>query len=107
MLDDERGMRLGTQHLIDLGHSRIAFLSGVPTSDSAARREAGFRAAMAAAGLPVPADHVTRLGYDPRSGGAALTAVAALRPPPTADTSRESDASANRRSFTYPRRSVA
>ncbi len=84
VLDDERGMRLGTQHLIDLGHSRIAFLSGVPTSDSAARREAGFRAAMAAAGLPVPADHVTRLGYDPRSGGAALAAVAALRQPPTA-----------------------
>jgi DNA-binding LacI/PurR family transcriptional regulator len=53
VLDDERGMRLGTQHLIDLGHSRIALLSGVPTSDSASRREAGFRAAMARRGNDV------------------------------------------------------
>ena len=82
VFDDERGMRLGTQHLIDLGHSRIGFLSGVPTSDSAARREIGFRSAMAAAGLAVPAESVTHLGYDPRSGG---LRSAARRPAGTSD----------------------
>ncbi len=84
ILEDERGMRLATEHLIRLGHSRIGFLSGVPASDTAARREVGFRAAVAAAGLQVPDDYVTRLGYDPRSGGMALSQLAALREPPTA-----------------------
>ncbi len=84
VLEDERGMRLGTQHLIDLGHTRIGLIGGVPTSDTAARREAGFRAAMADAGLRVPTDSVTRFGYDPPSGGVGLAAVAALRKPPTA-----------------------
>ena len=36
------------------------------------------------AGLEVPDDRVTRLGYDPRSGGLALARLAALAQPPTA-----------------------
>ncbi len=84
VLQDELGMRLGTQHLIDLGHTRIGLLGGHPASDSATRREAGFRATMADAGIEVPDDRVTRLGYDPRSGGIALARLAALAQPPTA-----------------------
>ncbi|WP_137844511.1 LacI family DNA-binding transcriptional regulator [Microbacterium sp. 2FI] len=84
VLDDDRGMRLGTQHLIDLGHARIGFLGGHPASHTATSREAGFRGAMAGAGLAVPDEYVTRLGYDPRSGGAALARVASLAEPPTA-----------------------
>lgn len=84
VLQDELGMRLGTQHLIDLGHTRIGLLGGHPASDSAARREAGFRAAMADAGIEAPDGRVTRLGYDPRSGGIGLARLAALAEPPTA-----------------------
>lgn len=84
VLDDERGMNLATQHLIDLGHSRIALVNGLASSDSARRREVGFRRTMADAALPVPDEYVTRLGYDPRSGGAALSELAALETPPTA-----------------------
>jgi len=84
LLDDERGSRLGTQHLIDLGHTRIGLVSGHPDSDTARRREKGFRAAMADAGLSVRDDHVTHLGYDPRSGGAALATLASLAEAPTA-----------------------
>jgi len=84
VLEDALGIRIGTRHLIDLGHTRIGFLSGLPSSDTAVRREEGFRKAMADAGLDVPEAYVTRLGYDPRSGGAALAQLAALAAPPTA-----------------------
>ena len=35
LLQDELGIRLATQHLIDLGHQRIAFAGGYPDNDSA------------------------------------------------------------------------
>ena len=50
-LDDARGIRMATEHLIALGHTRIGFVGGLPRSDSARRREQGFRDAMADAGL--------------------------------------------------------
>ena len=84
LLEDALGIRIGTRHLIELGHARIALISGHPASDTATRREQGFRAAMAEAGLQVPAERVTRLGYDPRSGGAALAQLAGLSERPTA-----------------------
>jgi LacI family transcriptional regulator len=40
-----------TEHLIELGHRRIAFLAGRPDLESARRREAGYRAALQAAGI--------------------------------------------------------
>lgn len=54
-IDDEGAARVATEHLIELGHRDIAFLGG--TADAALhafgddRRLAGYRAAMAAAGL--------------------------------------------------------
>lgn len=83
-LDDETGARIATEHLIDLGHRRIAFANGLPRSFTAKRRRVGFRAAMAAAGLTVPRGHETRLGYTARDGRAALHRVIALDPAPTA-----------------------
>ena len=67
------------------GHRRIGLHQRVlrpPTPRGAARP--GFRQAMADAGLAVPDDHVTRLGYYPHSGGAALRRAGRARPPPTA-----------------------
>jgi len=83
-LDDALGTRIATQHLLDLGHRRIALIGGLPTSYSGQRREEGFRAAMTDAGLAVPDEHVTRLGYEPRASGVALAALAALDPRPSA-----------------------
>ncbi|GMA91540.1 hypothetical protein GCM10025869_20690 [Homoserinibacter gongjuensis] len=67
-LDDARGIRMATEHLIGLGHTRIGFLGGLPRSDSGRRREQGFREAMADAGLAIPDGFVTQLGYEPRQG---------------------------------------
>jgi LacI family transcriptional regulator len=44
---------LGTEHLLELGHRRIAFVGGRADLESSRLREQGFREAMAAAGVPV------------------------------------------------------
>jgi len=50
-MDDERAARLATEHLLDLGHRRIGFISGSKEYTLSQWRIDGWRAAMAAAGL--------------------------------------------------------
>jgi LacI family transcriptional regulator len=50
-LDDERGGRLATQHLIQRGHRCIGFLAGPLASYSGAGRRKGYLAAMQEAGI--------------------------------------------------------
>jgi LacI family transcriptional regulator len=83
VLDDEAGARLATEHLLGLGHRRIAMVGGLPQSYTAGRRVTGFQEAMAAAGLPVPATAVTRLGYYPKDGRQALRRLVDQATPPT------------------------
>jgi LacI family transcriptional regulator len=54
---------LATEHLIALGHRRIALLGGRPDLESAKLREQGFRRAMAAAGVPVDEGLILVGGY--------------------------------------------
>lgn len=61
--DNLAGARLATEHLLRLGHRRIAFLGGRPELESARLREEGFRAAMAAAGVEVVESLVAIGGY--------------------------------------------
>jgi LacI family transcriptional regulator len=51
--DNLRGAVLGTEHLLELGHRRIAFVGGRADLESSRLREQGFREAMAAAGVRV------------------------------------------------------
>ncbi len=51
VVDDERGARRATEHLLDHGHRRIAFLGDRAHITTARARLAGSRAAMADAGL--------------------------------------------------------
>ncbi len=61
-IDDVATGRQATEHLLQLGHRRIAFVGGDPSSDvhsaTALDRHAGYRAAMSAAGLDREPDHV-------------------------------------------------
>ena len=50
-LDDEAGARLAVEHLLELGHRRIAHLAGPSEADTAERRRRGYAAALEAAGL--------------------------------------------------------
>ena len=49
--DSFTGARNATQHLIDLGHTRIGFIGGRPDLRSAALRDAGYRRALSDAGI--------------------------------------------------------
>ncbi|WP_105565732.1 LacI family DNA-binding transcriptional regulator [Microbacterium halophytorum] len=83
-LDDAEGAAVATRHLLGLGHRRIGFLGGSEASPTAPRREAGYAAALAEAGVALDESIVTRIGYVPRAGGEALAAVMDAAEPPTA-----------------------
>lgn len=82
-LDDRTGARLATEHLLALGHRRIALANGLPESFTAERRRVGYHAALAAAELPAPPELETRWGYTAESGRVALRQLMALPDPPT------------------------
>jgi LacI family transcriptional regulator len=52
-MDDERGMRLATEHLIGLGHERIGYLQGCARSWCDAKRQETFEAVLRERGLGV------------------------------------------------------
>ena len=66
-IDDRAGESLATRHLLSLGHKRIAFVSEPPHNAfgfvAGARREEGFRATMAEAGLKVPSAYIRYGAY--------------------------------------------
>lgn len=86
--DDVEGGCLATDHLLALGHRRIAFVGDAPDPAfgfSACRmREQGYRTSMAAAGVAVD-EALVRRGPHGREVAHALTrALLELREPPTA-----------------------
>jgi LacI family transcriptional regulator len=82
--DDERGMALGVEKLVSLGHTRIACHAGPADVDTARRRRAGFVAGMRTAGLPIPRDYVPRTQFDEAGGFEATQRLLRLKNPPTA-----------------------
>jgi LacI family transcriptional regulator len=60
--DDAAGGRMAAQHLIDLGHERIAFIGDDPANPlgfvAGTSREEGYRRTMADAGLEIPPGYV-------------------------------------------------
>jgi LacI family transcriptional regulator len=68
--DNLRGAQLATEHLLDLGHRRIAFLSGRSDLESASLRKAGYLRALEAAGVAAD-ESLIRIGaYDPEVSAA-------------------------------------
>lgn len=67
----------GTQHLLRLGHRRIAFLFGKPTSDSSVRKLEGYRAALADAGISFSEELVAAGGLTFEGGKAAAAQLLA------------------------------
>jgi len=84
ILDDERAARMATEHVIRLGHRRIAYLGGPPHVDTAERRMRGFRTAMQDAGLPVDASLFVDGEYNAASGEASVAELLERGPLPTA-----------------------
>ena len=76
-----RGGRLAAEHLLNLGHRRLAHLMGPPLPSTSRKRRAGFVAAVEAAGL-VPL--VSSPASDFQAGGDAAESLLAANPRPTA-----------------------
>jgi len=84
-IDNHAGGYLATRHLIDLGHSRIAHISGQPNFlRDAADREAGYHAALLEAGLHAPEAYVQSGEFSEEEGERAARTLLTLPEPPTA-----------------------
>jgi LacI family repressor for deo operon, udp, cdd, tsx, nupC, and nupG len=84
LIDNEGAARNAVEHLIGLGHRRIAHVSGpVPEIMSIHRRD-GYRTAMAAAGLPVPNGYEPVGDYLLHTGQRLCRGLFELPEPPTA-----------------------
>ena len=83
-IDDVAAGELAARHLIELGHTRIGYVGGVPTSDTSDRRRAGVEQALAAAGSALQPEHTTALGYTYRSARDAARLLLGRQPTPTA-----------------------
>lgn len=78
------GAKSAAQHLLGLGHRRIAFLGGRQELDSSQLRESGFREAMRLAGIAVSDELVRYSRYDPDIAQDVADRFLALPEPPTA-----------------------
>lgn len=82
--DNFAGARDGVAHLIAHGHRRIGFIGDQPRIHTTAERLRGFRAAMEAAGLPVPDARVAPGPTDAARVAAAAEAMLSGPEPVTA-----------------------
>jgi len=82
--DDRHGSYLATRHLLDHGHTRVAFLADQTHPPSSRRRLAGYSEALADAGVPLDE---RLIAFDAGSDSGAtreLERLARLSSPPTA-----------------------
>ena len=81
---DRLGGREAARHLADLGHTRIAFVSGPPTFRSSHERRSGFEEALAERGLNLSKAYVAEGAYTFDSGIECGRALLQMEPRPTA-----------------------
>ncbi len=86
--DDELATKLAMDHLLELGHRRIALIRTDDTDrtewSADVVRTRAFRAALTDRGLPVPADYLVTTPPGPMAGSVGMERLLALADPPTA-----------------------
>ncbi len=82
--DDRLGGYLATRHLLDLGHRRIGLIAGPDYASSSIGRVAGYREALAEAGVEADPALITGDSFSIDAGVEAAMALMALAEPPTA-----------------------
>ena len=81
---DSRGAAQAARHLAELGHRRVAFISGPDTFRSSHERGQGFRAGLAEHGLSLDDRYVRQGAYTFESGAEAAQSLLTMAKPPTA-----------------------
>jgi DNA-binding LacI/PurR family transcriptional regulator len=84
VVDNAQGVRLGMQHLYDLGHRRIAYMSGFKTMSDSHTRLAAYVDFMDSRGLEVPDSYIGQGDFTLGGSYPAARAILAQRPAPTA-----------------------
>jgi LacI family transcriptional regulator len=83
--DNRAAAARAAQHLIELGHHRIAMIAGIQrNNDRATDRVTGVSEALRAAGLSLPAEWILECRYDLSEAGQALRRLLAASPRPSA-----------------------
>lgn len=81
---EQEGGRIGTEHLIELGHRRISLIRRSPTSALSTERYIGYCNALAAANIPYDPALVIEAMAGHAAGTKAMERLLALPAPPTA-----------------------
>jgi len=84
LTDNELGGWLATRHLLELGHRRIACITGPSDITPSAKRVTGFRRAMAEEGVPVDEALVVRGDFQYEGGSQAARTLLGGEDPPSA-----------------------
>jgi LacI family transcriptional regulator len=82
--DNRRGARVAVDHLLELGHRRIAFVGGFSDMVVQQERCGGYRDALAAAGFGVDPSLIVDVLPNRDGGDSAIGQLLGMREPPTA-----------------------
>ena len=83
-LDNQAGSVLATEHLLTLGHERIAFVGANSRTSTGRDRLRGYRSALRTAGIKLARDLVSECDATREQGFLAAMTLMARRDPPTA-----------------------
>ncbi|MHA7280941.1 LacI family DNA-binding transcriptional regulator [Arthrobacter sp. MDT2-2] len=78
------GGKAATEHLLGLGHTRIAFIGGPASAECSQDREHGYVAALLERGIRISEDYVLAGNFDSETGRRSLVQLLALAHPPHA-----------------------
>ncbi len=84
LVDDSYGVGLAVDHLVGLGHTEIAYVTGPRDADTALRRRAGFVTRMRHHELATPPRRMIETTFTEAGGFEAVERLLASRRPPTA-----------------------
>ncbi len=82
--DAESAGAQAAEHLIELGHKRIAFIGPAIDAHAFRMRERGFWKKLAANGISLPSEYLVRANATAVAGRAAMRSLLMLESPPTA-----------------------
>lgn len=83
-VNNKDGAYAAANHLIEQGHTRIGFISGLSQVSTSAERQAGFEQAMKMAGLPIHPEWIQAGNFRREIGAQAMKNILQLNEPPTA-----------------------
>jgi DNA-binding LacI/PurR family transcriptional regulator len=78
--DGEEAGLLATRHLLELGHRRVGMVSSTLDPATCAERVAGYRRALAEAGIPLDPALVAEAPYTPGGGAQAMDLILSREP---------------------------